>query len=136
MAGENDNVEIIEKSYELLNTRRIAEMMQYVSPRSVRHDLVGAYPGVGGAAVSDFLGQLLQGAPDLQGEIQDIFGADNKVCARVVLSGTHEGQLFGKPGSGKRFAVNMINIYRLEDGKTAESWQLVDLAGFLEQIGG
>ncbi|MGE0570939.1 MAG: ester cyclase [Dehalococcoidia bacterium] len=30
----------------------------------------------------------------------------------------------------------MINVYRFEDGKVAESWQLVDLAGFLKQIGG
>lgn len=130
------NVELVRKMYDLINTRQMGELMQLVGPDMVRHDLAAAYPEVAGAAVSDFLGQLLQGAPDLQGEIQDIFGADDKVCARVVLSGTHEGQLFGKSGSGKRFAVNMINIYRLEDGKTAESWQLVDLAGFLEQIGG
>jgi len=131
-----DNIATVTKMYELLNAKQLGEMMQYVSPDNVRHDLVGAYPEVAGGEVADFLGQLLREAPDFRGEIQDIFGSGDRVCARIVFSGTHEGPLFGQPGSGKKFAVNMVNIYRLADGKVAESWQLVDLAGFMKQIGG
>jgi predicted ester cyclase len=79
---------------------------------------------------------MLRGSSDFRGDIQDIFASGDRVCARIVFSGTHEGSLFGQPGTGKKFTVNMINIYRLEDGKVAESWQPGDLAGFMKQIGG
>ena len=129
------NVELVRKMYDLINTKQLAEMAQYISPGLQRHDLVGAYPEVAGSEAMDFLGRLLRGAPDLHGRIEDVFGAEDKVTARVVMEGTHEGDLFGQPGSGKQFAVNMINIYRFDDAKVAESWQLVDFAGFLRQIG-
>lgn len=52
------------------------------------------------------------------------------------MEGTHEGPLFGREATGRRFTVNEMNIYRLEDAKIAETWQLVDIAGFMNQIGG
>lgn len=52
-------------------------------------------------------------------------------------TGWRRASPFGRPGTGKRFVVNQLNIYRFTgDGKIVESWQLADLAGFDAQIRG
>ncbi len=73
--------------------------------------------------------------PDLKLNIQDAFSAGDRVTVRFTLDGTHEGLLLSVAGTGKRFSINQINIYRMEGGQVVETWQLPDLAGFLKQVG-
>ena len=130
-----DNVELVRQAIGVLNARELHRIPEFIAADMQRHDLVGAYPAVeGSSGVADFLGELLRGAPDLRLEIQDIFGAGDRVTMRFKVEGTHEGLLFGAPGTGRRFSANAINIYRIVDGKLAETWQLLDLAGFLRQV--
>lgn len=132
-----DNVELVRQAIQVLNSRQMHRIPEFIAPDMQRHDLVGAYPDVAGSTgVADFLGELLRGAPDLRLEIQDIFGAGDRVTMRFKVEGTHEGLLWGSPGTGRRFSANAINIYRIADGKLAETWQLLDLAGFLKQVQG
>jgi len=60
-----ENIAIVRKQYALINTKQLGELMQYISPNAVRHDLVGAYPELAGGEVADFLGQLLQASGDV-----------------------------------------------------------------------
>ncbi len=136
MTTEDDNVELLQRMEGIVNRREFDRAAELVAPNMIRHDLVGAYPGVTGETVVDFLGTLVRGAPDLRMSIQDIFGAGARVTVRLVLEGTHKGPLFGQEATGKRFSVNAINIYRLENGRIAETWQLQDIAGFMSQISG
>ena len=43
--------------------------------------------------------------------------------------GTHQGEFFGVPGSGKRVEISGINIDRFEGGKLVEEWASYDLLG-------
>ena len=133
--SDTDNVELVKMAFERINRRDLANIGELVSPDAVRHDLSNAYPEVTGEGIPDFLAELLRGAPDLKLNIQDAFSAGDRVTVRFTLDGTHEGPLLGVAGTGKRFSINQINIYRMEGGQVVETWQLPDLAGFLKQIG-
>jgi len=136
MTTADDNIQVIRGALEVVNTRAFDRVGEFIAPGFVRHDLTGAYPGVDAAGVTDYLAEFLRGAPDLRVVVHDIFGAGDRVAVRLTLEGTHQGQLFGRPGTGRGFAINQLNFYRLEGGKIAETWQLVDIAGFMSQVGG
>ena len=54
---------------------------------------------------------------------------------RWTGSGTHVGEINGIPATGKKISVDAITIHRMEGGKIAESWEVWDTLGFLQQLG-
>src|SRR5215218_8533608 len=73
--------------------------------------------------------------PDLFWRVEDQVAEGDKVTTPYTLGGTHQGEFFGVPGSGKRVEVSGINIDRFEGGKMVEEWASYDLLGGLRQIG-
>lgn len=131
------NLAAVRRAVELMNRREVGELLTLFAPGGARHDLAGAYADFGLENASDFLGELFRGSPDMKIVLHDAFAAGDRVATRITVEGTHEGQLAGRPGTGKRFSFNQLNIYRFTDqGKVIESWQLADLAGFDAQIRG
>jgi predicted ester cyclase len=41
----------------------------------------------------------------------------------------------GIPATGKRVTVRVMDFIRIRDGKVAEHWNIVDVAGLLAQLG-
>jgi steroid delta-isomerase-like uncharacterized protein len=67
--------------------------------------------------------------------IQDLFSAGDRVVVRWVGSGTHSGDVNGIPPTGAAIRVDAISIHRMEGGKIAETWEVWDTLGFLQQVG-
>jgi predicted ester cyclase len=74
--------------------------------------------------------------PDNQWSIEDIFGAGDRVAARMTNRATHRGTYRGIPATGKHVVFGAIWIFRLTDGKIAEVWRCADDLGRVVQIGG
>ena len=51
------------------------------------------------------------------------------------IQGTHKGNLFGIPATGKTIDVYELGIFRLAEGKITEAWFMADEAGVLLQLG-
>ena len=49
--------------------------------------------------------------------------------------GTHNGEFFGVPATGKVIAVQAINFYRLANEQIIEEYGQPDMLGLLRQIG-
>jgi len=81
------------------------------------------------------LEQLFDGFPDVHATIDDMFGAGDKVVARITLSGTHAGSFAGAAPTGKRITWTSIRIWRFEGGRVAETWAMQDRLGLLTQLG-
>jgi predicted ester cyclase len=70
-----------------------------------------------------FLNEILRkGFPDLRVEIFEQIAERDLVATRKMITGTHTGELFGKPPTGKQVEIHVIDIIRLDDGKYAEHW--------------
>ncbi|MEX0658272.1 MAG: ester cyclase [Egibacteraceae bacterium] len=80
------------------------------------------------------VGYLRNAATDLVANIDQIWGAGDKVVARWRWQGTHDGSMFGIPPTYKSFDMTQLIIYRLEDSKVVEVWKASDLLQMLEQI--
>jgi steroid delta-isomerase-like uncharacterized protein len=68
-------------------------------------------------------------------QIEDIFSSDDKVAVRWTGSGTHVAEVNGIPATGREVRVDAISIHRVKDGKIAETWEVWDTLGFLQQLG-
>ena len=73
--------------------------------------------------------------PDFHMTIEQMAAEDDRVAARFIETGTHEGELFGMPPTGKKVKFSEIGILRIADGKIVESWYDVDMLGMMGQLG-
>jgi steroid delta-isomerase-like uncharacterized protein len=73
--------------------------------------------------------------PDFFWTVEDQVAEGDMVTTRFTFGGTHQGEFFGVPGSGKRVEISGINIDRFEGDKLVEEWASYDLLGGLRQIG-
>jgi steroid delta-isomerase-like uncharacterized protein len=64
--------------------------------------------------------------PDHHMQVEDRIIAGDKVVARTTHTATHKGTFRGFPPTGKRFSYRTIDIWRVEDGKLAEHWDISD----------
>ncbi|WP_224245700.1 ester cyclase [Hyalangium gracile] len=136
MTPEQNKALVVRLFEELLNQRNVSRVSEFLSPGFERHDIGQLFPDrVGAEGTKDHVAMLLAGIPDIRMDLIDVFAEGDRVCARYVAHGTHTGELFGRPGTGNPVRWEGINIYRLVDGKIAETWQLADNLRLLRQIG-
>jgi predicted ester cyclase len=76
-----------------------------------------------------------RGFPDVISTIEDIIAEGDKVVARWRSHATHQGEYMGTPPTGKEVEFTGISVYRIEEGKIAESWTVEDQFGLMRQIG-
>jgi predicted ester cyclase len=76
-----------------------------------------------------------RGFPDVISTIEDLIAEEDKVVARWRSRATHQGDYMGIPPSGKEVEFTGISIYRIEEGKIAQSWNSEDQFGLMRQIG-
>jgi predicted ester cyclase len=67
--------------------------------------------------------------------IEDIVAQGDKVAARFVEHGTHNGEFMGIAPTGRQATWTEIGILRIEGGKIVESWYETDMLGLMQQIG-
>ena len=75
------------------------------------------------------------GFSDIQWELMDQIAEDEKIAARFVMRGTHDGTFFNVPPTGTSIVVQAMNFYLFENGKIIEEYGQPDLLGLLMQIG-
>ena len=73
--------------------------------------------------------------PDFRATILDQVAEGDKVVTRKVFHGTHKGDLWGIPATGREVEILVIDIVRIRDGKIAEHWNVVDELGLMRQLG-
>ncbi len=81
------------------------------------------------------LGAFHNAFPDLQITLEHLIAEGDKVVDHGVSRGTHKGDLFGIPPTGKRVEFTFTDIHRVANGKLVEAWHLEDLVSVMQQIG-
>jgi len=72
---------------------------------------------------------------DIHMTVEQLICEGDFVVNRFTTRGTHDGDLFGMPPTGKPFVVHGIEIHRVVDGKVVESWIGDDVPTILLQLG-
>jgi predicted ester cyclase len=85
--------------------------------------------------VRAFYEGIFAGLPGSQIELQDIFGSGDRIVARFIQTGRHDGELLGVPPTGRDVAMAGITILAFGDAGVVERWASADLMGLMVQIG-
>jgi predicted ester cyclase len=81
-------------------------------------------------------GSYLRAAfPDRVDIVEEVIAEGDKVGLLFRLTGTHRGDLFGIPPTGRKADVYEIAILKIANGRVAEGWFMADEAGLLKQLG-
>jgi steroid delta-isomerase-like uncharacterized protein len=119
---------------EVFNRGNVDLLEEIVTPDALDHSPnPGQPPGIEG--VKWVVRTYRAASPDFHMEPHDENAEGNKVVSRWTITGTHQGDLFGIPPTGKRVSIAGIDIIRVTDGMMAEHWLSVDQLGLLQQLG-
>ena len=112
---------------------------------SVADEIIGAeiaFRGSLGVTVQgrdgfkDYVATVRRAFPDFQNAIEDLIAEGEKVVARLTYRGTHQGELFGIPATGKQVTYDGIALFHIVDGKIVSGWVIGDTPALLRQLGG
>ena len=114
----------------VINKRQPAAADRYVAEGLVEHK-----PNLRAAGRKQFLANVLAGFSDYHGEIQEILAEGDKVVVRTLWTGTQDGPFLGRPASGAKVRFTTADFFRVENGKLAEHWDVVDSLPRAVQLG-
>jgi steroid delta-isomerase-like uncharacterized protein len=106
---------------------------EFVREDVVDHSLPPGLP-TGPDGVRAVLGAIRQGFPDHDARIVHQIAEGDLVATYKTFTGTHTGDFFGTPATGKRATIRVMDVVRYDEGRIAEHWGIVDLAGLMAQL--
>ena len=65
----------------------------------------------------------------------DIFGQGDKMVKHWNFKGTHDGDFFGVPATGKKVDINGTTLVKMKDGKILSEQDYTDFLTFYKQLG-
>jgi steroid delta-isomerase-like uncharacterized protein len=86
-------------------------------------------------AFKGYAGYLRGAFPDLAIDDQDIISEGDRLGMRWSMTGTHSGEFWGIPATGKRVEVTGMDVFRIADGKIQDAWIETDYMTLLRQLG-
>jgi steroid delta-isomerase-like uncharacterized protein len=73
--------------------------------------------------------------PDLKYDITEMIVEGATVVVLATLNGTHAGDFFGLPATGRHVQVGTAFVYKLHDSQIAHERRILDFTGVLVQVG-
>jgi steroid delta-isomerase-like uncharacterized protein len=134
MASEKNKL-LMQRFTEFINTASEKLATELVSPNAVFHVPGRPEPLRGPSDYLAVIAMMRGGFPDVQWTLEEMVAEGDKVAARFTMRGTHQGNFFGVPPTGKKIEVNAMNFYRFSDGQIVEEHGQPDLLGLMQQIG-
>ncbi|MFZ1311475.1 MAG: ester cyclase [Chitinophagaceae bacterium] len=82
-----------------------------------------------------YYANFITGFSNIQFTIKDIFGQGEKLVKHWNFKGTHSGNFFGIPATGKSVSLDGTTLVRMSNGKIAEERDFFDNMDFMTQLG-
>jgi predicted ester cyclase len=128
------NETTIRRFFEVVwNRGDVAQIDQFLTPDFCSHNGLQAAI-TDPPSYAEGVHMLRTALPDLSTTLEIVFSDGDYVCVRGRDHGTHVGELFGRPGSGRAVTMTWIEIFRMQDGRAAEGWLETDTADFFRQL--
>ena len=116
------------------NEHDTATVLDYFTPDFTWDGgLVGHIEGAESYAAA--MHAFFKALPDAHAEEQDAVEVGDTVAMRLIVEGTHKGDLWGVAPSNRHVRWTASMFYRIADGRVAEQWATEDWAAILHGIG-
>ena len=90
---------------------------------------------IGIDAFKAYYNNYLTGFSDAEFNIVDVFGQGDKIVKHWNFKGTHDGDFFGIPPTGKKINLIGTTLVLMKDGKILQEQDFFDNYSLLSQLG-
>ena len=131
----DENKALVRRAYEeLVNRGNLAHIEELVHEDYVDHTHAPGWP-TDREGLRQQVAYFRSAFPDLHVTLEELIAEGDTVAVRQTMRGTHRGEFFGIPPTGRQVAVTGISLYRVANGKIVEEWWQEDLLGLMQQLG-
>ena len=67
---------------------------------------------------------------------EDVVADGDKIAARLVVRGTHTGELLGIAATNREFQIDQVVVAQFRDGRVVRFWNVADRLSLLHQLRG
>jgi steroid delta-isomerase-like uncharacterized protein len=130
-APSRDRLEELYRSYlEACNEHDFDRMSTFYGPTIKVNDA----PMDSGDVAAQFA-PIFAAFPDWRWEVRNLVIDGDLISQHFSVTGTHRGSFEGTEATGRRVTISQFTIYRVEDQKFADVWDLADMDAVRRQIG-
>ncbi len=129
-----DPKSLMRRLYQEVSAGNLAALDELLADDLVEHE---EFPGLepNKEGVKQFFAMFRSAFPDLRMEPHEMLAEGDLVCARMTVTGTHQGEFMGVPPTGKKIEMEGIDIVRTRDGQATEHWGVMDAMAMMQQLG-
>jgi predicted ester cyclase len=131
MPVSNNNEALVRRLYEQCLNKRQLDLL----PDIISADFPGAAGEKGAAAFIKPITALINAFPDIQWEVEQLFGEGDKVAASWKWQGLQTAVFNGFAATGKIISNEGMAIYECRNGKIVNVRVQTDRLGFLQALG-
>jgi steroid delta-isomerase-like uncharacterized protein len=125
---------LVRRYYEIAASGELENLPEVLAPGfTIQNAPPDEDAGIDGLIMS--LERARVSRPDFAFRIDDLFVDGDLIVVRTTISGTHLGDFFGLPPTGKWVEIPAIDLWQVADGKLSAVWHYEDILGMMEQLG-
>jgi steroid delta-isomerase-like uncharacterized protein len=134
--GATENRELVEHYFDVVWIGRDwSRVGEFVASDFRNH---GSFPGMPSSTIQD--GQRIEedsrrAFPDIAFRLEHIAADEEWVARHWSAEATHTGEFLGFEATGRHVHMEGMVFSRIENGKIAEEWRIIDTAGLMRQLG-
>jgi steroid delta-isomerase-like uncharacterized protein len=117
---------------EVFGKKKLSNLQKYMQDDYIQHNPLVPQ---GAAGFKAFFADWFKAVPDWQYTLTKIVSEGDTVWAYGTYSGTQTGDWLGIPATHKSYSIQTVDIFRIENGKLAEHWDVIDTYGLFKQLG-
>lgn len=129
------NIDTVLRFFEGTHSGNLDVIDETVDPDIVTHGFPGGFDPASRVEYRAFFETVERLWPDMSFDIETMVADEHHVAVRFTIEGTHSSDALGVPASGRRVRFAGMVLYRMKDGRIAETWLHPDNMAIMEQIG-
>lgn len=137
-----DSEQLVEAYARIWNNQEYEHIPDVVSQSYVLHDPMAPeqLPGPKGEihgpdGLERYIRAVTPAFPDMQMTLDEMVSRDNVVLTEDTFTGTHDGELFGLPPTGRNIEVTEMQKYHIVDGKIETQAVYYNVEDIKSQLG-
>jgi steroid delta-isomerase-like uncharacterized protein len=135
MTSIQDRQAVVRRHLEAENAYRLPETLDTLTPDCVFEDVALGERVTGHAGATAYYERWWRAFPDLTWHPQRRAFTDDGVVSELVARGTHRGDFFGLPPTGRQIALPVTIFVTFAEGRMSGERLYYDLVTLLRQLG-
>ncbi len=120
---------------EIWNNGRLELIDELIAEDLIDHVELAGLEGSGRARYRASIELMRAAFPDYRNPLDLVIAEDAFAVSYGRSTGTHRGELFGIPPTGRTIDVPTFGILRFENGQAVERWGFADNLAMMQQLG-